>query len=880
MKHIFIGLLALLCVSILPAPTRAADDTIDTMLANGMRVVIVHNSLAPVVTTYLTYGVGGVDDTMPGIAHATEHMLFRGTAETSSDELANIATRIGADYNAQTGNTATSYYFTMPAMYLDVVLHVEADRMLHATMSESDWKNERGAIEQEVKAHESNPLYPVFAKSRTLLLGDSPWSKDSVGTVPSFEKMTAADIAAFYHKWYHPNNATLVIVGDVAPGAALASVKAHFDALRSASLPAHPTFAVHDAENSAIDQKVDFPLPVAASAFVIPGRSDPDYDASEVLFGTLNASGGALADLVLDGKVLFALGVPASFPNSGVGSLLAIARPGSPPADALTAIQIAMNGYAQSGIPDALIELTKKRIYAQQSYGGATIPGEAALWTDAITTRNSTPDKLFAEMASVSDADVNRVFRTYVTGSKRVTMLLQANPGASLTTTAEKSAGENVAVKASEDSTLPAWTKPYFSAPLRVPDSQQTSDIFKLKNGMRIAVRRETSAPVVVIAGGIRGNTDMNEPKDKDGVSSFTSSLMQLGTTTHDFKAYQAQVDAIAANVTLGSHMTATVRKENFDRAVELLAEGELHPGFAPDRFALVSKNAEQTIKATENLPETKANLARLYALYPPNDPHRRHPTATSIASITLADVKKWYAFAYRPQLTTIVVVGDIDPETVRATFQKYFGGWHVQGPPVMLDYPRIKNTGKPKSTTVTSSTAKQADVTLEQSFAMRSYDRDTVALRLANTILSGEGTGSLLFHDVRKQKGYVYSIDSSLRSSRDGSTFSVEYESDTKNVAAAQAAAIATIERLRKYPPSDNELTLAKAMVLSDYVVPLASYDGVAGDLLRVALDGGDTHKDYLSQVLATTPQQVQQAMQRWIDTTKFTRVVVAPGD
>ncbi len=860
---------------------RAADGApVDAVLSNGMHVVIVRNRLAPVVTTSIVYGVGGVDDTIPGIAHATEHMLFRGTTDISSEQFANIATRMGAQYDAETTAISTRYYFTIPANYLGIVLRLEADRMQHARMSERAWEHERGAIEQEVKAHLGNPLLPAMKQVNDVFYGTSPWGRDPVGTIAGFNRMRASDIAAFYKTWYHPNNATLVIVGDVDPQRALASVRRRFGAIPSAPLPAHPALPLGVLQAKTIVQRVDFPLSFAVESFRAPGLDDPDYAADQVLFTALDNARGRLADLALSGKALIALGLSTGFPQGGSGVFVAAPLPGGDPKATLSALDTILAEYARTGIPDDLIAAAKARLLASRAYEASSIPGQAAEWSIERAIEHRTPAAYYAALERVTDADVNRVFRTYVSGAPRISLALLANPTAAMPHVDRMSATENVKVTASKDVTLPAWTNAYFAAPLHAPRDRDPASTFTLPNGMKIAVRRERFSPTFVVRAEIRSNPDVYEPKGKEGVADLTSSLMPFGTTTYDVKAYQAQLDRIAASVSLGTSFAAQARAADFDRTIALLADGELHPAFSPARFAIVARDAIKSLAAVENRPETKAELARVDALYPPGDPHRRHATAASAAAVTLADVKRWYAFAYRPDLTSVSVVGDVSPAEVKAAFERYFGAWKAVGPKPSMAYPSVKGKVRSTSTTIASATVKQSQVTLTQRLPLRRGNGDLVALEVANTMLSGEGTGSMLFRDVREAHGYVYSIDSALNAGRNGSTFSLAFAADPKNVSAAQRTAFATIERLRAMPPSASDLALAKAMLLSNYTVSLDSYGAVADELLidlRDGIDDNDVTR-YYDRVLAVTPADVQRAMRRWIDPAHFTRVIVAP--
>jgi zinc protease len=158
-------LVALLCLA-LPLAARAAggDEVLRATLDNGLRVIIVRNTLAPVVTTEVSYLVGSNEAPVgfPGMAHAQEHMMFRGSPGLSQPQLAAIGAGIGGDFNAATQQTATQYFFTVPAHDVDVALHIEVIRMRGALDHQQSWERERPAIEQEVAQDLSNPQYLMY----------------------------------------------------------------------------------------------------------------------------------------------------------------------------------------------------------------------------------------------------------------------------------------------------------------------------------------------------------------------------------------------------------------------------------------------------------------------------------------------------------------------------------------------------------------------------------------------------------------------------------------------------------------------------------------------------------------------------------------------
>jgi zinc protease len=877
-------LLYLGTASVQAAPAGDAAP-VQTTLANGMKVVLLVDRLAPVTTTVMTYGVGSDDDTMPGIAHATEHMLFRGTADVSAGQFAIIANRAGADYNAQTDNMATTYYFNIPSSYTGIALHLEADRMNGALVRQSDWQTERGAIEQEVRAHESVPGAPVLDKMRHAIFGDTPYAIDGVGTIPSFQKMQAADIAAFYHAWYHPNNATLVVSGDIDVEQTLAEIHRDFDGIASVPLPPHKTYSVLPMASTTISDSIaEMPIPVGVSVYRFPVLGSADYDAAKVLTTALYSGSGALAQLQTKGKILGGIVLQSAARDVGTEFVAGFGIPGDTATNVHAQLEAALDQYRLQGLPPDLFTEAKLRLLSDREYSQASISGLAFDWASSLANSGTGPDQDYATLEAVTPADVSRVMKTYMDPKSAVVVLLQPKPSAAIARTGGGSTAEDVQFTPEKDEPLPAWALPYFRAPLRVPQSDRAIRTFRLSNGLTLTVRPEHLSPTIVLEGIVEDSPALYEPRGKDGVDGIASALLDWGTTSYDRSRYQAQLDSIAANCDLGSSFSLTVEAKNFDRAVQLLADGMMHPAFSPSAFAIMKSNTARTLAAVAGQPRTLASIAQIDALYPPGDPRRRRATVATVSAIALPDVKKWYEFAYRPDVTTIAIVGDVSPDTARATIEKWFGTWrNPRSKRPTFVYPQINPRKNTKTdVTVNSPSTTHSEVTLTQPLGVRPGTRDAVALELANTMLSEEGTGSILFRDLRTTHGYVYSVDSSMDVGYSGSTFSIDFAADSKNVPRAQAAAVAEIRHLQEAPVADVELQRAKALLLAQRVLPLDSYGGIASDILSTAREGLSVSDQdlYWGELLTTTPQQVRAAMLRWIHADRFSRVILAPGE
>ncbi len=243
----------------------ASPDTLQTTLDNGLRVIIVRNALAPVATTVINYLVGSeeVPAGFPGTAHAQEHMMFRGSPGLNADQLADIVAAMGGMFNADTQQTVTQYFFTVPAEDLDVALRIEMIRMRGVLDDEKLWQEEKGAIEQEVAQDLSSPDYIFYTKLLAALFQGTPYAYSPLGTVESFDKTTGAMLKEFHDTWYVPNNAILVIVGDVRPAETLDRVRELFGPIPAKKTPEKPAIRLEPVQPETLNLKTDQPFGMA-----------------------------------------------------------------------------------------------------------------------------------------------------------------------------------------------------------------------------------------------------------------------------------------------------------------------------------------------------------------------------------------------------------------------------------------------------------------------------------------------------------------------------------------------------------------------------------------------------------------------------------------
>ncbi len=870
---------AILASPIAPVTAQAPVGTTDVTratLPNGMQVVVLRDTLAPVVSTWMNYLAGSNDEAITGLAHAQEHMLFRGSKALTASQFSDVTAITGGTFNADTQNEITQYFFEMPSQYLDIALNLERSRAMGVLDSQKLWDQERGAIVQEVTSDYSSSTFRLFAKTIEHVFAGTPYADFGLGTVASFHQIQAPALKAFYAKWYHPNNAIYVIAGNVDPQATIAKVRALFGDIPAATLPAHKPVHLGKLTPLTLHDNSSDPVTLAFIGYRVPGYNSPDYFASQILNDVLNSQRGALYELQATGKALQTFAQSQTYPEAGltlVGSAVPVTTTGE---TAVADVKTVLDGYKKSGLPADLVEVAKQREVAQAQFALNSVSGLASTWSQTLAVEHRTPDEDLAGLQKVTVEDVNRVLRTYYDNSTATVAISTPKEAAGSAFGAK--AGEDNTVIPTEHTALPAFARRVL-ADLKVPEATIHPSQQVLPNGLKLVVVPSTISHTVVVRGQILNNPGVQDPPGKDGIGDVVGGLFSYGTTTYDRIAYQTELDKIAASVSAGSSFGLDVLTQNFDRGLQLLADDELHPAFPQNAFDIVKSQTVGSLTGSVKSPGYKAARVLAAALYPAGDPAQRSATPATVSSVTYGDVKTYYSRAYRPDLTTIVVVGDITADAARAGVEKYFGEWKAEGPTPDVFPPPVP-PNKPGQAMIPATGRVQSAVTLAETIPMSYMDADFPLLQLANTALSGGFYASLLFHDLREVHGYVYTVRSAVSGGRNRSTFTVNYGADPQNVARAERLVTDDLTALQRKPLTADRLTRAKALVIGELPVRQESYEGLAGQLLAYATTSRPLDQDRISAraQLAASPERVRAAFAKWIRPTGFVRVVEAP--
>ncbi len=879
-------LTSLVLLKMLAPAAQAADPesgVLRATLANGLRVIIVRNSLAPVVSTSVNYLVGSDEAPagFPGTAHAEEHMMFRGSPGLTAEQLADIGSILGGDFNANTREGLTQYLFTVPAEDLDIALHIEALRMRAVLSTAKEWQNERGAIEQEVAQDLSEPSYLLFEKLRARMFAGTPYAHDALGTRPSFDKTTATMLKNFHDTWYAPNNAILVIAGNVDPDATLSEVKQLFGDIPAKKLPRKPQVRLRTIEPASFTVDTDQPAGTLMIATRTPGPRDADFAALEVLADVLSSRRFDLYGLVPQGKATDTEFALEPLPEAGLAYAVASFTAGDDPKVLEAEVRGILARVAREGVPADLVEAAKLQERADAQFERNSIPELASVWSDAIGLYGlSSPDEDLVRIEQVTVADVNRVARKYLDlDHATVGVMLPRGSGQPVASHGGFGGQESISLGEAHPTALPAWAQKALTR-VEVPASTLHPLVSKLPNGLTLIVQTEDVSDTVSVFGHIRNRPEVQEPRGQEGVAPLLERLLAYGSERLDRLAFQQALDAIGAREHAGTDFSAEVLSEHFDRAVELLADNELHPALPNPALEVIRNQMALGVASRNASPGFLTQRSLRTALYPTNDPSLRMSTPATVRALTAAEVRAYFQSVFRPDLATVVVIGKVTPQAARATIEKYFGSWAAAGPVPPTDLPAVPNNA-PSSVAVPDASRVQDRVVLAQTLALTRAEADYYPLQLGNAVLGGSFYATRLSIDLRKNAGLVYSVDSVLQGGRTRSVYLIDYASDPQNVDKAADLIAREVRAMQDTAVGADELMRAKACLVRQLPLSEAGITEIAHGMLGRS-DLGlplDEPTRAAERFITLDGATVQAAFRKWLRPQDLVRVSQGPA-
>jgi zinc protease len=806
-------------------------------------------------------------------------MMFRGSPGLSADQLADIAAAMGGEFNAETQQSVTRYFFTVPKQDLDVALRIESIRMRDLLATDALWDHERGAIEQEVAGDLSDPEYVFYTKLLSAMFRGTPYEHDALGTRPSFDVTTAAMLKKFHESWYAPNNAILVIAGDVDAAPTIATVKALFGAIPAKTLPARPQVELEPVKPVTLDLATDLPYGLAVTAFRWPGSKSPDFAAAQVLADVLSSQRSSLHDLVPRGEALSASFSFDSFPEVSLAYAEAAFPAGGDGTVLLKQVRGILEDIAKNGVPADLVNAAKRHEVADAEFKKNSISDLAMLWSEALASEGrQCPSDDIEAIQKVTVEDIKRVSSQLLNQQQSISAILTPQASGQPISSSLFGKPESFAATRKAAAPLPAWAQKVNE--LRIPVSNVHPHVTTLSNGLKLIVQPEAVSDTVSVFGSVQNNSGLDGSRGKEGVDEVLDELFSHGTVSLDRAAFQKALDDIGANESAGAEFSLEVPAIDFERGVALLAENELRPALSAGAFKIVQRQLAERMAGESQSASYLAEHSLESALLPKNDPDLRHPTSRSVSSLSLADVRNYYKRAFQPDLTTIVVVGNITPERARAVIESNFGNWKSHGRRRRALPPRA-STNQSSSTEVPNATRMQADVTLAETLPLTRSNPDYYALNLGSQVLGGAFYASGLFRDLRENSGLVYDVSSTLEAEPTRAFYVISYGCDPQNVSKVRSIVERDLKEMQVSAVPEETLKQAKVLLLQQIPLSESSVRSIADDLISSAANGLPLDEQVVAAkvYVKLTPQQVQAAFAKWIRPNDFVQVIDGPN-
>ncbi|MDQ2680874.1 MAG: insulinase family protein [Candidatus Eremiobacteraeota bacterium] len=809
-------------------------------LANGLQVIAVEDHAAPVVQTGVWYRFGSLYEVLgkTGLAHALEHMMFRGTREISAGGLDDIVARLGAQMNAETSYDYTHFFFTMPADKLGVALSIEADRMQHAALRQADWQIERGAVLSEIDGDQSSPFFSLLSQVRAAAYPDSPFGRTSLGSRADVARARASDIRSYYSQWYAPNNAALVVSGDIDHQTVFALARRDFGGIPAKRLPSARSVSPKPASGKIAEAQFPFPFEVLDLAYAIPGDTEPGEPSVSTLATYLSSPRSPFYQQLVQTKIALALYANADTQlRGGLMNIFIILSPGHTGAQAQAVFQNTLDSVLKNGFDADLVAAAKRQTLAQRILSADSISGYGDLvgYTYGVVGEQvRDEDQRLAAVSAQSLLDVTRKYLSTPTVVGHLSPNAQPPKSHSEKTTA--SASDNFSGRIPNGPIIePSAIRLAVSRPTK-ERSKLAPITFTLANGMKVIVQEKHDRPTVYVSGSI-DYSPTHEPADKAGLLSLASTLANFGSANYPFAAQKKAIDDLGAQIGLGQGFSAAGLAKDLVPMLKIVADAEEHPSFDDPYFSLQRDQLAGSIAQDNSISGKIIDRAYRQLLFDPLDAALRYPTPQSVQSISRDDLLTYTQRYWRPDLTTVGVVGDVTPDQVRSALQTAFGDWKNSGPTPddrQLPYPSAHS-----GHAYVGTDANQVFIQLGQPIMSRTSP-DFYPMTLLTQILAGSGAfESRLWQEMRQKRGLVYNVSADISADKDRGDFKITMSAAPGNTVAAVRFVRAQLERIQREPVSQTELAHAKSRLVNGTLLAQESASGQLGLLMNLAEDG-----------------------------------------
>jgi zinc protease len=407
---------------------QIADAVAVRELANGLRVIVKTDRRAPVAVSMVWYRVGSVDEQngVTGVAHVLEHMMFKGTKTVAPGEFSKLISAAGGRENAFTSRDYTGYFQTLHKSALPLSFRLEADRMANMVLSPEEFAKEIKVVMEERRLRtDDRPQSMVYERLMAVALAAHPYRNPIIGWMSDLENLSVADTRRFYDEWYGPNNATIVVVGDVSPEEVFALAEQYFGALPRKTLPPRkPQDEPPQLGLKRLTVKAPAELPYVLMAYRVPGLEKPAEDwepyALDMLESILSGNDAARLPQSLVKTDLVATSASASYDGVGRGPAFFYLS-GSPVAGRSAeqleqGLRREVKRVVDEGVTEEELKRVKAQVIASQVYQRDSMFFQARQigWMETVGLSYRDLDIWIEKLQQVTAEQVREVARKYL----------------------------------------------------------------------------------------------------------------------------------------------------------------------------------------------------------------------------------------------------------------------------------------------------------------------------------------------------------------------------------------------------------------------------------------------------------------------------------
>ena len=753
-------------------------------LANGLTVIVHEDRKAPVVAVSTWYNVGAKDEPAgkTGFAHLFEHLMFNGSENLRGDYFKYLQ-QIGAtDYNGTTNSDRTNYFETVPTGALDRALFMESDRMGHllGAVTQGTLDNQRGVVQNEKRQGDNRPGGLVFYEVLKNVFPDGhPYQHNTIGSMADLDAASLQDVGQWFKDKYGPNNAVLVIAGDVSAAEARPLVEKYFGSIPRGPVnnPAQAAIPTLAAPKSMV-MKDNVAAVQVSRYWPAPGLLDPQLVALDVGGSVLGGLASSRLDEVLVRNEKIATSVQAglfAFQRVGVFTVSATVKPGVDPAlvekrlDELVAEFIA-KGPTEDEVRRASLSEVAGRVRGLEQVGG--FGGKAVTLAEGQVYSGDSDwyAKNLATYAAVTPGDVTAAMAQYLT---KPAFSLRLEPGKRPPYDEAKSVGASVKSSVSKDMTA-AQPGPKREVPavgtlaaLDFPDVTTT----RLSNGVQVQYAQRNAVPVTQLALSFDAG-DAADVASGRGLQGLVMTMLDEGTTTRNSQQMAEAEERLGADIDTASSLdrssvTLSALSANLAPSLALLGDIVKNPAFDPAELERVRVQRLTAISQLQKDPNGIGQRVLPTLLYGPDHPYATLAggDAAAIGRFTRDDLTGFKDAWLRPDRMKIFVVSDRPLAEIQPLIEAQFGQWAT--PSVAAG---VKNFGaiparprSPRIVLVNRPDSPQSVILAGQITPVDPRSNNIEALGSANDVLGGNFL-SRINMDLRESKGWSYGVNGSAR--------------------------------------------------------------------------------------------------------------------